>query len=90
MSTRFGAAAVFLALAVAAAVPAQAQRFSNVRPGQSVEGRLSENDPALFQRGRFKVYQFRAQTGVRYVATLQSGDFDAFLTLARTTAVLRT
>jgi len=86
MSTRFGAAAVFLALAVAAAaVPAQAQRFSNVRPGQSVEGRLAENDPALFQRGRFKVYQFRAQTGVRYVATLRSGDFDAFLTLARTT-----
>lgn len=85
MSTRSGAAAVFLALAVVAAVPAQAQRFSTVRPGQSVEGRLSENDPALFQRGRFKVYQFRAQAGVRYVATLQSGDFDAVLTLARTT-----
>jgi hypothetical protein len=80
-----GAAAVCLALAVAAAVPAQAQRFGTLRVGQSVQGRISESDPALYERGRFKVYQFRAQAGMRYVATLQSGDFDALLTLARTT-----
>lgn len=82
--TRFGAAAVLLALA--AAVPAQAQRVTGMRVGQSAQGRLAESDPAMFQRGRFKVYQFRAQPGVRYVATLQSPDFDAYLTLARTTA----
>jgi hypothetical protein len=84
MRTLIGAAAVLLALA--AAVPAQAQRTTGLRVGQSAQGRLSDNDPAMFQRGRFKVYQFRAQPGVRYVATLRSPDFDAYLTLARTTA----
>ena len=84
MRTFIGAAAVLLALA--AAVPAQAQRATGLRVGQSAQGRLAESDPAMFQRGRFKVYQFRAQPGVRYVATLRSPDFDAYLTLARTTA----
>ncbi len=84
MRTLFGAAAVLLALA--GAVPAHAQRATGLRIGQPAQGRLAESDPAMFQRGRFKVYQFRAQAGVRYVATLQSPDFDAYLTLARTTA----
>jgi hypothetical protein len=83
-----GAAAVCLALAFSAEVPAHAQRFPTLRVGQSVEGRISEGDPALSGRGRFKVYQFRAQAGVRYVASLQSEDFDAVLTLARTTGGL--
>ena len=33
----------------------------------------------MYQRGRFKVYQFQASPGRRYIATLQAGDFDAFL-----------
>lgn len=78
-------AAVCLALACAAAVPAHAQRaFPTLRLGQSVQGRLSTADPARYESGRFKVYQFRGQPGVRYVATLQSPDFDAFLSVART------
>lgn len=79
------AAAVCVALACAAAVPAQAQRaFPSLRLGQSVQGRLASSDPRMHQHGRFKVYQFRGQPGVRYLATLQSGDFDAYLQVART------
>lgn len=85
MTIPFRAAALCLALACAAAVPAQAQRFTNLRVGQSVDARLASGDPAFFDSGRFKVYQFRAQPGLRYVATLRSQDFDAVLSLARTT-----
>jgi hypothetical protein len=85
MRTPRSAAAVCLALACAAAVPAHAQRaFPTLRLGQSVQGRLAASDPAFHDRGRFKVYQFRAQPGARYVATLQSPEFDAFLSVART------
>ena len=85
MRTPRSAAAVCLALACAAVVPAHAQRaFPTLRLGQSVQGRLSSDDPALYESGRFKVYQFRGQPGVRYMATLQSADFDAFLSVART------
>lgn len=74
-----------VALACAAAVPAGAQRaFPTLRVGQSVQGRLAESDAAMHQRGRFKVYQFRAVPGVRYVATMESADFDAYLHVART------
>jgi hypothetical protein len=85
MSISRRAAIVCVALACAAAVPAQAQRaFPNLRVGQSVQGRLSTSDPQMHERGRFKVYQFRGQPGVRYVATMQSTDFDAYLHVART------
>lgn len=85
MRTPRRVAAVCLALACAAAVPAHAQRaFPTLRLGQSVQGRLSDGDPALHESGRFKVYQFRGQPGVHYLATLQSADFDAFLSVART------
>lgn len=79
------AAALCLALACAAAVPVQAQRtFPTLRVGQSVQGRITPVDPAFYESGRFKVYQFRGQPGVRYVATMSSEDFDAFLSVART------
>lgn len=87
MRTPRSAAAILggLALACAVAAPAQAQRtFPTLRVGQSLQGTLTESDPRLYERGRFKVYQFRAQSGVRYEATLQSEEFDSYLTLART------
>lgn len=80
MRTPFAAAAVCLALA--AAVPARAQ--PTLRLGQTVQGRLASSDPALTESGRFKVYQFRAQPGVRYVVNVQSGSFDPLVRLART------
>ena len=81
MRTPLAAAAALVALACAAAVPAGAQ--PTLRPGQTVQGRLASSDPALTENGRFKVYQFRAQPGVRYVASVQSGEFDALVRLAR-------
>ena len=84
MRILFGAAAACVALACFAAVPAQAQRIPTLRAGQTVEGRLARSDPQMTERGRFKVYQFRAEPGVRYVATLRSAEFDAFLLLGRT------
>jgi hypothetical protein len=83
MTITRSAAAVCLALACVAAVPAHAQH-PTLRLGQTVQGRIARGDPAFYESGRFKVYQFRGQPGVRYVATLASADFDAFLTLART------
>lgn len=81
-------AAAGLALACAIAAPAHAQPragvFPTLRIGQSVSGSIAEADPALYERGRFKVYQFQASPGRRYVASLESGDFDAYLTMART------
>jgi hypothetical protein len=87
MRTPRSAAAIFggLALACAVAAPVQAQRtYPTLRVGQSLQGTLSESDPQLYERGHFKVYQFRAQPGVRYVVTMHSEEFDAYLTLART------
>ena len=84
----FRTAAAGLVLACAMAAPAHAQprpgTFPTLRIGQSVSGQLAEADPALYERGRFKVYQFQASPGRRYVLSMESGDFDAFLTLART------
>jgi len=79
------AAALLGGVALACAVaPVQAQRaFPTLRVGQSLQGRLAEADPAFYEGGHFKVYQFRAQAGMRYVATLESPDFDSYLTLAR-------
>jgi hypothetical protein len=81
-------AAASLVLACAFAVPAHAQprpgAFPTLRIGQSVSGSITQADPALYERGRFKVYQFQASPGRRYIATLSSDDFDAYLTLART------
>lgn len=81
-------AAAGLVLACTLAAPAHAQprpgAIPTLRIGQSVSGRIGPTDPALYERGRFKVYQFQASPGRRYIATLQSDDFDAFLTLART------
>jgi hypothetical protein len=81
-------AAAGLVLACAMAAPAHAQprtgAFPTLRVGQSVSGSIAATDPALYERGRFKVYQFQASPGRRYIATLESGDFDAFLTLGRT------
>ncbi|HEY0021638.1 MAG TPA: hypothetical protein VGB24_01980 [Longimicrobium sp.] len=79
--------ATVLAVALAAAAPLQAQpdpAFPVLAVGQRASGQLSTADPALYERGPFKVYRFQAQAGRRYVAMLQSSDFDAYLTVART------
>jgi hypothetical protein len=74
------AALLLLAAGDAAAQPAA---HPTIAPGQSVDARLESGDPALTRFGRFRVYRFQAQPGRRYVARMDSPDFDAYLTLAR-------
>ncbi|HEV3048775.1 MAG TPA: PPC domain-containing protein [Longimicrobium sp.] len=81
---RTAAAGLVLACEIAAPAHAQPGTFPTLRIGQSVSGQISESDPAMFERGRFKVYQFQASPGRRYIITMQAGEFDAYLTLART------
>jgi len=86
MNTLRTAAALVLACAIAAPAHAQPRpgTFPTLRIGQNVSGSLGESDPAMHERGRFKVYQFQASPGRRYVVAMESGDFDAYLTVART------
>ena len=76
-------AALAATLAPLLAAPARAQTPQPIRVGQTVNGSLAEGDPALSERGRFKVYRFDARKGQRLVATMRSEAFDAFLTVAR-------
>ncbi len=61
------------------ASPAAAQ--SVIRPGQSVTGTLSNGDPVLDDGSRYHVWQFQGEANHRYVVTLHSREFDAFLTV---------
>src|SRR5690349_22411888 len=54
-----------------------------IRVGQTVTGTLTERDPRMTEKGRFRVYRFEGRKGQRLIATLRSNDFDAFLTVAR-------
>ncbi|HEX8358550.1 MAG TPA: PPC domain-containing protein [Longimicrobium sp.] len=81
-SLRRGAAAALLM--AGAAVPALGQAaIPAIRVGQTVNGTLAESDPTPKERGRFKVYRFEAAAGRPYLVTLRSGEFDAYLRVAR-------
>ncbi|HEX8831336.1 MAG TPA: PPC domain-containing protein [Longimicrobium sp.] len=81
-SFRRGAAAALLM--AGAAVPALGQAaIPVIRVGQTVNGTLAESDPTPRERGRFKAYRFEAAAGRPYLITLRSGDFDAYLRVAR-------
>lgn len=64
-------------LLAVSAVPAAAQ--GNIRPGQSVSGELSSEDPTLDDDTHYDVWRFRGQAGHVYAVTLRSDDFDAYL-----------
>lgn len=78
------ACAALAVAALALAAPAAAQDFLPLSVGQTVSGQLEERDPVLTEGGRFRVYRFQAEPGRRYVATMDSDDFDAYLQVART------
>lgn len=65
------------ALLLLAAVPAAAQE--TIQPGQHVRGELSMADAALQDGTRYDVWRFAAQANHRYVVTMRSEAFDAFL-----------
>ncbi len=68
---------VLAPLLLAAARPAAAQDV--IRPGQRVTGQLSATDAASPGGSRFDIWRFSAQARHRYVVTLLSDDFDAWL-----------
>jgi hypothetical protein len=68
-------------LALLAASPAAAQE--TIRPGQRVTGELSAADPVLADGSHYDVWRFAALPGHRYVVTLRSAAFDAFLAVGR-------
>lgn len=65
------------ALLLLAASPAFAQE--TIQPGQRVRGELSMADPALQDGTHYDVWRFAAQANHRYVVTMRSEAFDAFL-----------
>lgn len=77
-------AALAACLLSAFSVSAHAQPgTAPIRVGQSVTGSLEEGDPTVFGRGRFRVYRFDGARGQRVLATMQSTDFDTYLTVGR-------
>lgn len=69
--------AVLVLAAAPAAAPAAAQE--TIRPGQRVTGELSMADPALEDGTHYDVWRFAAEPNHRYVVTMRSEAFDAFL-----------
>lgn len=78
-------AVVLLALACTPG-PAQTRRSDPpaIRVGQTITANLVLGDPTANERGRFKVFRFDATQDQRYIVTMNSADFDAYLTVART------
>jgi predicted small integral membrane protein len=79
------AAAFVLWAGVAGAVPlrAQVQASQPIRIGQVVAGSLTASDHILSDGSFYDLYRFQAARGERFVITLRSEDFDAYLALAR-------
>lgn len=77
------AAALSLVAFTSQGAAAQRGDFPVVRPGESVVGSLDAEAPRFVDGKAFRVYQFRAQPGRRYIATMNSTEFDSYLILAR-------
>jgi hypothetical protein len=79
------AALLLASAAVPAQAPAQARQaeLPTIQIGQTLTGTLTPSDPAANRMGRFKAYTFEAAEGERYLITMRSADFDAFLSVAR-------
>lgn len=89
MSTiKRGAAALAVICAAAACAPAGMTsggpgEGGRIGVGQRLQGSLSSSNPSALERGPFRAYRFDAAKGQRLIATMESGDFDTFLTVAR-------
>jgi len=62
---------------------AQTNDFPSIAIGQSVTGTLPAGNPTLGNRGAFATYRFDGEEGIRYEAELRSGEFDAYIIVAR-------
>jgi hypothetical protein len=71
-------------LALLSAVPALAQDAGPLVVGSTVDGQLSEGDPAASDEGyRYDTYVINAQAGRSYEVVMRSDAFDAMLELYR-------
>jgi hypothetical protein len=80
--------ALLLLLGLAASPAASQARPAELpllRPGQTVSGTITANDPTN-GRSPFKLYRFDAVAGQRYVLMMQSTDFDAYLSVTSSDA----
>jgi hypothetical protein len=68
---------------IVAATPVVAQQPEPLRLGQPVTASLQASDPSMMDQGPFRVYSFDARGAQRYIFTLDSDDFDAFLSVHR-------
>jgi hypothetical protein len=75
-------AQVLLGLVASSAALAQ-PTVRTIRLDQTVEARLTGADPQFEDRGRIHVYRIEATAAKRYVITLDSPDFDAYVWVAR-------
>lgn len=64
-----------------AAVPVAAQ--SVIRPGDTVQGTLSQTDRVLDDDSFYDCFNLEARAGEHLEVTLRSNDFDAYLTVVR-------
>jgi hypothetical protein len=76
-------AALLTGLAGMATAAVSAQEPIVLQLGQPVSGTLPGDGPAMAGQGTFHVYAVTVREGQRLHATLQSSDFDAFLSVMR-------
>lgn len=70
-------------LALLSAVPALAQDAGPLVVGSTVDGQLSEDDPAAAEGHRYDTYVINAQAGRSYEVVMRSDAFDTMLELYR-------
>jgi hypothetical protein len=61
---------------------AQQPAVTELRLGTAVQGMLTTAESSAYGRGRFLTYAFDAAAGDRYLITMRSPDFDAYLSVA--------
>jgi plastocyanin len=51
--------------------------------GRTMDGALARTDPAINERGRFKVFRMDVKPGQRYTIVMRADDFDSYLSVGR-------
>lgn len=87
MNKQRGAAGIAAVCLMAACTPTGTQMRPGTAPairvGQTVQGTLAPSAPSGLEHGRFAAYRFDARQGQTLVVTMDSEDFDTFVTVGR-------
>lgn len=70
------------------ALGAQDTAARALRLGTPMNASLTEGDPTFEERGAFHVYRLEAKAGDRFIITMRSESFDAYVWVARSVGVL--